>query len=653
MSWITFSPLAERVYARAALFQQEAFTTNWSSHAEIAESKWLGTQYTKTDNSSFLGDGLVTWEESSEQTSAHARNVRDEDAPEGSRPGTVQRAFRFPAPLKNISAFLALLLCVGLLNASLMRRTKLKREEYDRMQQARTRLEKVKALFPATKRLALVVNSVESHVLLKKVANILAENDMASPATTRAEKFEAFLANALKAIRKLQRIAIKEAAVVMQADKSHVDFSTLALVSEHSTDVLFRLEQCSEELTVQPLVRTYRSLLDSADTLNKQYRDSAKRLFSQRLFQNEGDIDVLVEIAASFEALRDVGSSRRRLYALGLETEKNVLEAVKMMFLARRNHALRDVEGDLQMLRLRCSLAKRAEEAGADSAAAGTQIPDQGQISWAAMEKVAQQVEWLLAELRLGAETLRASTTLAATTAANRHSFKIEEKARVLLEQCERMEALLPSIPEHIDVETRVLLQEMATNNVETVRSESTKLLEELSKLRTTIGREGRWFMLPEPLNKSIAKNLVQQANVIVSMATERAKHTAKVGINLGNEETAKRAFEKLLKCGVDVVFQTQDSGRMATLKLCSRLVVLLEEDIEYIVLQAGKAESQSSLLFGKQKQQYEDLRRKYDEAKKAVVDAQDPSEAADAVANMRECVFKMRGLLYAPGGEN
>lgn len=640
--WIFSFFAADKIFAGSETFQPEK-----SHDGGPQENAGILEEASHLCDISMSSCNVITWEESPNKTAAN-----DAKAWSISIPNRRGLSLSSIFPKSFLSVVLVVLLCAGLLNAAKKTREAPEELDEEKITEIDAEFEMVKALLPAAKSLALVVNSEKSHNLLNTLETIVGQNNIV--ATQEARKHQAretFFPDALRILRSLHDAALVEADAIVQADKRIPELSTLGVPPRPGEDALLAIEEKSERVATRPLIRTYRSLVKDTAALQEHIQVVAEQLSSQQfLLENEENGgELLLSTAAAFQTLRSTSAYRKRLIEVGEELGKNVIEGVKLKFAGYYEQAVVNIEGHLQAMLLRLFIRRNAVEANERSGSGALQLLGtyEEKVSLDALENGIRDVEAVVTQLHAHANELQTSNSLSVAAERGGKLIDGERNALALLTRCSQIEKSLPELPSNFDNETRLMALQMANDNVDLVFEESQRLKQSLQRLEELLNddlEEGLPWK-PDALNEVLITNVIKEAKAISSEAEKRIRSTKLKVKNLAEIKDAGAAVGELTATSIDGLFQVLDRGILNLLELGAHLIVLLEEDVSISSTQVHNIASQISRLPDHKVREYENLRRQFDAAKGNIKNAQTLLEAANAAADMRAHLFAMQRL--------
>lgn len=222
---------------------------------------------------------------------------------------------------------------------------------------ARARLQKIKGLLPAAKRLALAVSTDESAKLLTTRQGAVEDGGAAATSLVDNRTLERFLTKTEGALRRLHQASIEHAKQVIQAAKFLPALLAFGPWGEETFDSSHKVGACVNFQRAELLFKSYLSPCEHAGGLNERLEEVEKQVLSKLRFENAGDGDVLLTTAAAVGSLRATSESMTHAVTVAGDLGKDSVFGIKCTIIGNHNEIIWDIENHVSALECRAAAA--------------------------------------------------------------------------------------------------------------------------------------------------------------------------------------------------------------------------------------------------------------------------------------------------------
>lgn len=521
-----------------------------------------------------------------------------------------------------------------------------------RLEATRKRLVKVKALLPTAARLADAVASPEAQELFKTVQSTVSEGLQAAQPGNDTTELEPSLTTALTALRRLHEAAREKAGRLLLGDRFLHALPELEILESDVAMAASELEGDMVRQTVEPFLRTIRSLQQSAQTLHKRVGNVGAWLHAEREFEDERDEEALRTAAVNLEYLYSTSEARRHSFQVADQVHQCSINAAKALLMAERDDLLWQVNERLKLLLMQTSL--EMGNVTRDNASAQQESHDvrAKQIRLEALQKRMDLVILLASQLRAEGRALRSASTLQAAVIHNSRAKKIEERAVCLLEECAaKAEEVCEPAGDLRSSGKGVLAEagrwlEAVVDAGNKAYSMSLKEAEAQAELLVdkheagTGGLKGALILKQKQCVGAIAKNAAKNMKAAASSLASLGRP--------GKFEEGIKQFKEAARC---LRAQILDTMSLRLVNQNCRLMQIMQRDLDYAESEIKRATHRSKHLEGQEKSDYTLLHQRLSEAKRGLKEAVDLGDAAQAAAQVRSRLIALQNFLFASEG--
>lgn len=662
----------------------------WLSHAETLSNEWGEAQATETRSGILIDSSLFPSAEAAEKAptvnSIEGSGEADFEGTGGKVPRIVsRRLFLFSA----LGVWLAFL-CLGFLSVDVRRPSAQKAgvrskpdadmtvgkapeegegpaEEgaaadlpagpafmaEDPTAEIRARVENVRGLLPAAKRLGAAVDSVQAKKLLRRVQETVGALEAEAAEVGNSKRFEAALEVALQAFGSLHQAAIEQAKAAAKLDSPPLPFAVMEPWGDDAAGAMPDLEQEIASETMRPFMTSLRSVHQSILKLSQRRSELHSRLSTGRHFVGEDDGHLLTSAASDFGLLRATTEAKRRATEAAEELKEGILDVIRTSLLARRENAWLLLRKDMELVEVYAALEVDARGTDEDSGGAASPTAFARGNSMERLQSMIEEVETLLLQVGSDNQSVRTKDTVEHVAAAAERATVTEMQAAALLARCWEVADSLPGLPEHLnsiatqmlrDISQRIQRRARSDNNlvqgvVEEIQETSAEFFPGMGDPSTTIKKQN--------LRLSLVVDLMKKVTEVVHRAETRTKEAEETVQALRRVTRLQPALEQTSKARASLIALAMLKEEAFLFRLSYHLMAFLEKEVDYTTTLAALA---ASYKFGApcpEKEQLKGLQAQLKAAKTAVEEAKTLTEAAEAVARMRAHAEAMDDVVY------
>lgn len=514
------------------------------------------------------------------------------------------------------------------------------------------RLEEVRKLLPAASRLASVVDSDETQILLAKVKENVEHAYQLKGKVSDDREPNDRLDRALEALRTLHRTAILHAEVLIKTGGEIPTFSMLDS-SEESVARLTAIEKDMEEEGVLTFIKYLRVLDESILNICRKFSEARNEISTERYFVDETDGEVLAALTDKIEWLRGLENRKRHAVDVALQLEQNMLYAVRtLLFEVHEDTLLRD-EGDL-------GIAKAlAAAAGGDNGANGDKetqddAATQPTNTLSSPSDELEMAEVVLGKLRANLKTVPRNMSLSDILSANRTAEELEAQAGSLLLKCWPLTMDHPHPAEIFRPNIHNMLKDVALKAYWRAVSEKGGLRVTVRTLQAANAEpSGSSEVASSPiphLNAVLAARLRDSAEDISQQAEKYYSEAKALVEALHSLRETQHMVSHVQKVTATVSPLVKLKNKCCILMLGNCLLKVLDMDIVFSMELAARASSSGATLSHSDQSLLKNLQASFDAAQKAAKEANTIEGAVEAAAIMREKAESMEELVIKQG---
>lgn len=305
-----------------------------------------------------------------------------------------------------------------------------------RLAATRDRLMRVKGLLPTAAKLANAADSAEAQKLFEMVQGTVSRGLLAAQLGRDTTRLEPCLTTALMALQRLHAVAREKAAKLLIGDRFLQALPELGLWESDVVMAASDLQGDVVRQTVEPFLKTIRSLQQNSETLYKRVGTVGTWLRTRREFEDEGDEETLLTAAVNLEYLYNTSEARRHLFKIAEQVHKSTVDAAKALMMAERDDVVWQINEQLNVLRMQTVMEMNKTKRDDALVQDGSYNVRAKQTRLEALQHQMDLVLLLSAQLRAEGRALQASSTLQAVVIHNANAKKVEERAVPLLKDC-------------------------------------------------------------------------------------------------------------------------------------------------------------------------------------------------------------------------